>query len=124
MSDQIIYRDYQFETGADYRGLAPQATPPANMVGIESDQGQASDQNNGGAQTRPGADAMDGLTSDGRPFFNDGAHGADAGGMDAMSGLPDGSHVETLLDNQVYGAQESLPFVVVPETASPLLEKE
>ncbi len=41
-----------------------------------------------------------------------------------MSGLPDGSHVETLLDNQVYGAQESLPFVVVPETASPLLEKE
>ena len=61
----------------------PAFSDDSGMPGVEADDfGMES----AGIGLNPG-NASDGLTSDGRAFFNDGVHPDDTGGVDAMRGL-------------------------------------
>ena len=106
----------QFAYGQDFRGVNPDMTALPQGVGGLGELG--------GAGEAKGADydSMSGLDSYGAGHFNDGAHPADGGGMDAMQGLADGQqHPEVLRDEQVYATQEAYPFTFPePESANPL----
>jgi hypothetical protein len=108
--------DEQFAHGQDYRGVNPDmaALPQGGVnIGVLGGAGEAKG---------PDFDAMQGLTSDGSPLFNDGPHGADAGGFDAMRGLADGQQqVEVLANEQMYSSQAVPGFSPLPETANPLV---
>jgi hypothetical protein len=107
----------QFNYGQDFNGVNPDmAALPQGVGGL----GEL-----GGAGEAKGADfdAMAGLDSYATDMFNDGAHGADAGGTNAMQGLADGmQHIETLANEQMYGSQVPQPFPAIPETANPAVE--
>jgi hypothetical protein len=100
----------QFAHGQDYRGIQP--APNVGGVGV----------GNLSAPSQAQQDSMRGLDSNAADLFNDGVHGADGGGMDAMRGLASGQqHEETLVNDSMYGSQEAYPFSFpLPETANPI----
>src|SRR6266568_228894 len=107
------------EAGSQVPGLT------AELPTMDGTQDMGSLGYDGGAPRTGNDVAMQGLTSDGSPLFNDGEHsigGGGNGGVDSMRGLASGQQsIEVLANEQMYGSQTVPGFSPLPETANPLV---